>query len=144
MASELGNMRVTEQIDAITTMGVSPVQYLVVPRVVATTLMMPLLATCFAVAGQAGAYVVAVMWQGLDPGIFFDKIRQLLVFRDLRMMVSKATAFGFLLSIVCCKKGFYAAGGARGVGEATARAVVSSIVAIFALDYVLTSVMTDL
>jgi phospholipid/cholesterol/gamma-HCH transport system permease protein len=144
MASELGNMRVTEQIDAITTMGVSPVQYLVVPRVLATTLMMPLLATCFAVSGQVGAYVVAVIWQGLDPGIFFDKIRQLLVFRDLRMLATKAVAFGFLLSIVCCKKGFYAAGGARGVGEATAKAVVSSIVAIFALDYLLTSVMTDL
>jgi phospholipid/cholesterol/gamma-HCH transport system permease protein len=91
-----------------------------------------------------GAYVVAVIWQGLDPGIFFDKIRQLLVFRDLRMLATKAVAFGFLLSIVCCKKGFYAAGGARGVGEATAKAVVSSIVAIFALDYLLTSVMTDL
>jgi phospholipid/cholesterol/gamma-HCH transport system permease protein len=144
MASELGNMRVTEQIDAITTMGVSPVQYLVVPRVLATTLMMPLLATVFAVAGQTGAYVVAVMWQGLDPGIFFDKIRQLLVFRDLRMLAMKSVAFGFLLSLVCCKKGFHASGGARGVGEATAKAVVSSIVAIFALDYVLTSVMTDL
>ncbi len=144
MASELGNMRVTEQIDAITTMGVSPVQYLVVPRVLATTLMMPLLATVFAVAGQTGAYVVAVMWQGLDPGIFFDKIRQLLVFRDLRMLAMKSVAFGFLLSIVCCKKGFHASGGARGVGEATAKAVVSSIVAIFALDYILTSLMTDL
>ncbi len=144
MASELGNMRVTEQIDAITTMGVSPVQYLVVPRVLATTLMMPLLATCFAIAGQAGAYVVAVVWQGLDPGIFFDRIRQLLVFSDLRMMAIKSLAFGFLLSIVCCKKGFYAAGGARGVGEATAKAVVASIVAIFALDYVLTTAMTEL
>ncbi len=144
MASELGNMRVTEQIDAITTMGVSPVQYLVVPRVVATTVMMPLLATCFAVAGQAGAYVVAVMWQGLDPGIFFDKIRQLLVFRDLQMLATKSIAFGFLLSVVCCKKGYFASGGARGVGEATARAVVSSIVSIFALDYVLTTIMTEL
>lgn len=144
MASELGNMRVTEQIDAITTMGVSPVQYLVVPRVIATTLMMPLLATCFAIAGQTGAYVVAVVWQGLDPGIFFDRIRQLLVFKDLRMLAVKSLAFGFLLSIVCCKKGFYAAGGARGVGDATAKAVVSSIVAIFALDYVMTSAMTDL
>src|SRR5580704_12377701 len=123
MASELGNMRVTEQIDAITTMGVSPVQYLVVPRVLATTLMMPLLATCFAVAGQAGSYLVAVMWQGIDPGIFFDRIRQLLDVADLRMMLAKSVVFGFVVSLVCCKKGFYAAGGARGVGEATAHAV---------------------
>jgi phospholipid/cholesterol/gamma-HCH transport system permease protein len=144
MASELGNMRVTEQIDAITTMGVSPVQYLVVPRVLATTLMMPLLATCFGVAGMAGAYLVAVVWQGIDPGIFFERVRQFLLFRDLRMMATKSLVFGFVLSIVCCKKGFYASGGARGVGEATARAVVASIVAIFALDYVLTTAMTDL
>src|SRR5580704_6925233 len=123
MASELGNMRVTEQIDAITTMGVSPEQYLVVPRVLATTLMMPLLATCFGVAGQAGSYLVAVMWQGLDPGLFFDRIRQLLDVADLRMMLAKSVVFGFVVSLVCCKKGFYAAGGARGVGEATAHAV---------------------
>src|SRR5690348_4244885 len=90
MASELGNMRVTEQIDAITTMGVSPVQYLVAPRVLATTLMMPLLATCFGIAGQTGAYVVAVMWQGIDPGIFFDKIVEFMSTRDLRMLIVKS------------------------------------------------------
>jgi phospholipid/cholesterol/gamma-HCH transport system permease protein len=144
MASELGNMRVTEQIDAITTMGVSPVQYLVAPRVVATTLMMPLLATCFGVVGQAGAYLVACVWQGIDPGVFFDRIEQFLEVRDLRMMVVKATVFGFVISVVCCKKGFFASGGARGVGEATAKAVVASIVAIFAVDYVLTTLMTDI
>jgi phospholipid/cholesterol/gamma-HCH transport system permease protein len=144
MASELGNMRVTEQIDAITTMGVSPVQYLVVPRVLATTLMMPLLATCFGVAGQSGAYLVAVTWQGLDPGIFFDRIEQFLQVSDLRMMTVKSVAFGFVVSVICCKKGFYAAGGARGVGEATAKAVVASIVAIFAFDYVLTTLMTEI
>jgi phospholipid/cholesterol/gamma-HCH transport system permease protein len=103
MASEIGNMRVTEQVDAITTMGVNPVQYLVVPRVLAATLMMPLLATVFAVAGTAGAYMVAVVWQGLDPGIFFDKIRQFLQFRDLHMMTVMSLSFGFLLSLICCK-----------------------------------------
>jgi phospholipid/cholesterol/gamma-HCH transport system permease protein len=144
MASELGNMRVTEQIDAITTMGVSPVQYLVVPRVLATTMMMPLLATCFGVVGQAGAYVVAVLWQGIDPGIFFDKVEQFLTTKDLRMLVVKSLVFGFVVSTICCKKGYYAAGGARGVGEATAKAVVASIVAIFAFDYVLTTLMTEI
>jgi phospholipid/cholesterol/gamma-HCH transport system permease protein len=144
MASELGNMRVTEQIDAITTMGVSPVQYLVAPRVLATTLMLPLLAICFGVAGQAGAYLVAVVWQGIDPGIFFDKIGQFLQSSDIRMLVVKSTVFGFVVSCICCKKGFQAAGGARGVGEATAKAVVASIIAIFAFDYVLTTLMTDI
>jgi len=144
MASELGNMRVTEQIDAITTMGVSPVQYLVTPRVIATTLMLPLLATCFGVAGQTGAYIVAVVWQGIDPGVFFDRIEQFMRVSDLRMMLYKSLVFGFVLSLICCKKGFYAAGGARGVGEATAKAVVASIVAIFALDYALTTMLTEL
>jgi phospholipid/cholesterol/gamma-HCH transport system permease protein len=144
MASELGNMRVTEQIDAITTMGVSPVQYLVVPRVLATTLVLPLLATCFGVAGQCGAYLVAVVWQGIDPGIFIDHIRQLMDTSDLRMMVAKSFVFGFVVSVICCKQGFFASGGARGVGEATARAVVTSIVAIFACDYVMTTLMTEI
>jgi phospholipid/cholesterol/gamma-HCH transport system permease protein len=144
MASELGNMRVTEQIDAITTMGVSPLQYLVAPRVLATTLMMPLLGICFAVAGQTGAYVVAVLWQGIDPGVFFDKIGQFLQVSDLRMLVVKSVAFGFIVSCICCKKGFQASGGARGVGEATAKAVVASIIAIFAFDYIITTLMTDI
>jgi phospholipid/cholesterol/gamma-HCH transport system permease protein len=144
MASELGNMRVTEQIDALTTMAVSPVQYLVVPRVIATTLVAPLLAMTFGIAGQAGAYLVAVVWQGLDPGVFLDKIQQFLEVKDLRMLVMKSLIFGFVVSVISCKKGFHAQGGARGVGEATAKAVVSSIVAIFALDYVVTTLMTRL
>jgi phospholipid/cholesterol/gamma-HCH transport system permease protein len=144
MASELGNMRVTEQIDAITTMGVSPEQYLIAPRVLATTAVMPLLATCFAVAGQIGAYVVAVVWQGIDPGVFLDKIQQFLVPHDLWILVDKSLVFGLVVSVVCCKKGFYASGGARGVGEATAKAVVASIVAIFAFDYVLTTLLTEI
>jgi len=144
MASELGNMRVTEQIDAITTMGVNPVQYLVVPRVIATTLMMPLLATCFGVVGQLGAYVVAVVWQGIDPGVFFDRIQQFMQESDLRMMITKSLVFGFVVGVICCKKGFFASGGARGVGQATAQAVVASIVAIFAFDYVLTTLMTSI
>ncbi|HEY6458687.1 MAG TPA: ABC transporter permease [Polyangiaceae bacterium] len=144
MASELGNMRVTEQIDAITTMGVSPMQYLVAPRVLATLLMMPLLAICFGVAGQTGAYIVAVMWQGIDPGIFFDKIGQFLQMSDIRMLAVKSAVFGTVVSTICCKKGYTASGGARGVGEATAKAVVASIVAIFAFDYVITTLMTDI
>ena len=144
MASELGNMRVTEQIDAITTMGVSPVQYLVVPRVVATTVMLPLLTVIFFVSGMGGAYLVAVVWQGLDPGVFVDKIKGLVQMSDVWMMFTKSTVFGLIVSVICCKKGFHASGGARGVGEATAKAVVASIVAIFAADYVMTSLLTDI
>jgi phospholipid/cholesterol/gamma-HCH transport system permease protein len=144
MASELGNMRVTEQIDAITTMGVSPVQYLVVPRVLATTLVLPLLAICFGIAGMFGAWIVAVIWQQIDPGIFFDRVQTFVKWADIRMLVVKAALFGVIVSTICCKKGFFASGGARGVGEATAKAVVASIVAIFAADYVVTTLMTDI
>jgi len=144
MASELGNMRVTEQIDAITTMGVSPVQYLVVPRVLATTLVLPLLALCFAIAGMFGSWIVAVVWQGIDPGVFFERIQTFVKFADIRMLLVKSALFGVIVSTICCKKGFHATGGARGVGEATAKAVVSSIVAIFAADYVVTTLMTDI
>ena len=144
MASELGNMRVTEQIDAITTMGVNPVQYLVVPRVLATTIVLPLLATCFAIAGMFGAWIVAVVWQSIDPGIFFERIQTFVKWSDVRMLVVKSVLFGVIVSTICCKKGFFASGGARGVGEATAKAVVSSIVAIFAADYIVTTLMTDM
>jgi phospholipid/cholesterol/gamma-HCH transport system permease protein len=144
MASELGNMRVTEQIDAITTMGVSPVQYLVAPRVLASIVVMPMLALVFGLAGMLGAYIVAVLWQGIDPGLFMDRVRQFLEWRDLRMCTVKALVFGLLVSVICCKKGFFASGGARGVGEATAKAVVASIVVIFCADYVITTLMTDI
>lgn len=144
MASELGNMRVTEQIDAITTMGVSPVQYLVVPRVLATVITLPMLALGFGIAGMLGAYVVAVMWQGIDPGIFMDRVHSFVKWADIRELLVKSAVFGVILSTICCKKGFFAAGGARGVGEATAKAVVASIVAIFAANYVLTTLLTEL
>jgi phospholipid/cholesterol/gamma-HCH transport system permease protein len=144
MASELGNMRVTEQIDAITTMGVSPVQYLVVPRVLATTLVLPLLAICFGIAGMFGSWIVAVMWQQIDPGVFMERVQTFVKWADIRMLLVKAGLFGMIVSTICCKKGFHASGGARGVGEATAKAVVSSIVAIFAADYIVTTIMTDI
>jgi phospholipid/cholesterol/gamma-HCH transport system permease protein len=144
MASELGNMRVTEQIDAITTMGVSPIQYLVVPRVLATTIVLPLLALSFGIAGMFGAWLVAVVWQSIDPGIFFDRVQTFVKFADIRMLLVKSALFGVIVSTICCKKGYHASGGARGVGEATAKAVVSSIVAIFAADYVATTIMTDI
>ena len=144
MASELGNMRVTEQIDAITTMGVSPVQYLVVPRVLASVIVTPMLAIVFGLAGMLGAWIVGVVWQGIDPGIFLDRVREFLEWKDIRMCVVKAIVFGGIVSVICCKKGFHATGGARGVGEATAKAVVASIVMIFCADYVLTTLMTDI
>ncbi len=144
MASELGNMRVTEQIDAITTMAVSPIQYLVLPRIVASTLVLPLLSIAFGLSGMFGAYLVAVVMQSIDPGIFWDRVNTFLQMRDITMCLTKAFVFGALVSTICCKKGYYATGGARGVGDATAKAVVTSIVTIFAADYLVTTIMTDI
>ncbi len=144
MAAELGNMRVTEQIDAITTMSVSPVQYLLSPRMFACVLMMPLLYVVYTVIGTIGAYIVSVLWLNVDPGIFVDKIRQFTVPSDIVMGLIKSFTFGFLISAISCRQGFYASGGARGVGLATTRAVVQSAVSLLIANYIITSLMTDI
>ena len=115
MSAELGNMRVTEQIDAITTMGVSAVQYLLSPRLLASMLMLPLLCALYTSVGMGGSYLVAVLWLGGDQGIWMQSIRDLAVPKDLTMGLVKSVAFGFILSSISCRHGFFAKGGARGV-----------------------------
>jgi len=143
MAAELGNMRVTEQIDAITTMGVSPVQYLLAPRLAGSVLMMPLLCALYATVGMAGSYLVAVLWLGGDAGIWMQSIRDFAVPKDLTMGLIKSVVFGFILTIISCRHGFYAKGGAKGVGVATTRAVVESCVTILIANYILTQTLLD-
>lgn len=144
MAAELGNMRVTEQIDALTTMGVSPVQYMFTPRLLASVLMLPLLCILYTCVGMGGAWVVAVQWLGVDPGHFIANIEKYLVPQDFWMGELKAATFGFLIAAISCTQGFNASGGAKGVGEATTRAVVQGAVAILITNYLLTSFLTDL
>lgn len=144
IAAELGNMRVTEQIDAILTMGVSPVQYLLAPRLVAAVLMLPLLCVLYSCVGMAGAWLVAIQGLGVDPGVFLSNIEKYMVPHDFWMGEVKAAVFGFLISAISCSHGFKAEGGARGVGIATTRAVVQSSVAILIANYLITSFMTDL
>ena len=127
LAAELGNMRVTEQIDAITTMGVSPVQYLLSPRLLAAVLMMPLLCVLYTCIGLSGGYLVGVVLLNIDPGVFVDKMRQLATGEDLFMGLLKAGTFGFLISSISTRQGYYASGGARGVGEATTRPICTSV-----------------
>ncbi len=144
MAAELGNMRVTEQIDAISTMGVSPIQYLIVPRVVAGAVVLPFLCILFTVVAMFGAYGIAVGMLAVDPGIFMDRIKTLVQPRDLYMGIIKSAVFGFIISLISCKQGFFASGGAKGVGIATTRAVVQSAVALLIANYIITSWMTEL
>ena len=141
MAAELGNMRVTEQIDAIATMGVSPVQYLLSPRLLASTLMLPLLTALYTSVGMAGSYLVGVVWLGGDFGIWMRSIKETAVPKDLIMGLEKAAVFGFILTAISCRHGFFAGGGARGVGLATTRAVVESCVTILVANYILTQAM---
>ncbi len=143
MAAELGNMRVTEQIDALTTMAVSPVQYLLTPRLLSAVLMLPLLCVLYTCVGMAGAWLVAVEWMNVDPGSFLANIEKYLEPKDLLMGEIKAAVFGFLIATLSCHQGYYAEGGARGVGQATTRAVVQSAVAILIANYVITSWMSD-
>ena len=142
MAAELGNMRVTEQIDALVTMGVSPIQYLISPRVVASVLMVPLLCVVYTCVGMVGAWLVAVEALGVDPGIFLANVEKYTVLGDFWMGEIKSASFGFLIAVISCNQGFNASGGARGVGLATTRAVVQSCVAILVANYVITSLMT--
>jgi phospholipid/cholesterol/gamma-HCH transport system permease protein len=141
MAAELGNMRVTEQIDAITTMGVSPIQYLLSPRLLAGVVMGPLLCILYTTVGMLGAYVVTIVWLGGDYGIFLNSIRNTAVPKDLFMGIIKSSVFGFLISSIACRHGFFASGGARGVGLATTNAVVESCVSVLVTNYILTQLM---
>ncbi|MBX3183164.1 MAG: ABC transporter permease [Polyangiaceae bacterium] len=143
MAATLGNMRVTEQIDAITTMAVSPIQYLLAPRLLAATLMVPLLVVLYTCVGMVGAYLVAVSSLGVDPGVFLSNIENRLAPADFWMGIIKGAVFGFLIAAIACRQGYFASGGARGVGEATTRAVVQSAVAILIANYLITSWLTD-
>ena len=142
-AAELGNMRITEQIDAITTMGVSPVQYLLSPRLLGAVCMLPLLCIVYTCMGMAGAWLVAVEWLNVDPGVFIAKIKLYGFPKDLFMGEIKSAVFGFLIAAISCRQGYHASGGARGVGIATTRAVVQSAVAILISNYILTSWLTD-
>ena len=141
MATELGSMRITEQIDALATLAVNPIQYLVVPRLIASTIMLPLLTLVFDVMGIVGAYIFAVTIKGVDAGVFIYNIRWFTDIADMGMGLIKAAVFGLALALISCHQGYNASGGAKGVGIATMRAVVISSVAVLMLDFAVTDVL---
>ncbi|MDD2389567.1 MAG: ABC transporter permease [Desulfobacterales bacterium] len=141
MAAELGTMRVTEQIDALYTMSVNPVQYLVLPRILAGTLMLPVLTIICDFIGIAGAYFVGISLLKINSGIFMSRIYELVEMEDILNGLIKSAVFGLILSLVGCYKGFYTKGGAEGVGKSTTESVVYASVAILISDYFLTAVM---
>ena len=141
MATVIGTMRVTEQIDAMKTMAVDPIQYLIVPRVWATVLMMPVLCAVFDFVGIVAAYVVGIGFSGIEFGAFDAMIDKLLNPYDVTGGLIKAAVFGLILSFIGCYKGFYASGGAKGVGEATTDSVVYASVTVLMLDYFLSMLL---
>lgn len=135
MCTELGTMRVTEQVDALETMAVNPIQYLLVPRVLAGLLMVPLLVLIFDILGLGGGYFVAVSVKGLSAGTFINRTQTWLDPEDITEGLIKGAVFGLFVALVACYKGFNASGGAKGVGQATTQAMVTSALGIFILDY---------
>ena len=138
MAAELGTMKVNEQIDAIKVMSVDPLSYLVAPRLLATVLMMPLLSILFVVSGVFAAYLIGISFYRIDSADFFAKIRWLMAGKDLWLGMQKAALFGLVFATIGCFQGIATRGGAKGVGQATTKAVVTSYVAILILDFFIT------
>ncbi len=143
IAAEIGTMRVTEQIDALKAMGVNPIHYLVVPRLWAGIIMLPLLTVLVDIVGISGGYFVGVTLLKINAGIFMFNMRELVELCDILNGLYKSFVFGGILTLVGCYKGYHAKGGAEGVGRATTQAVVISSISILISDYVLTSLLFD-
>ncbi|HRC86716.1 MAG TPA: ABC transporter permease [Thermoanaerobaculia bacterium] len=141
MAAELGTMRVTEQIDALEVMATDPVHYLVVPRVWATTLTLPMLVALGNLVGILGGYLVAVVLMGANPVTYLENTYRYMDLNDLFSGLVKAATFGLLIAVIGCQKGFYTTGGAEGVGRSTTSAVVQASIAILVSDFFLTKLL---
>jgi phospholipid/cholesterol/gamma-HCH transport system permease protein len=141
IAAELGTMRVTEQIDALTTLSTNPVKYLVVPRLVASVVTLPLLVLVADAIGVFGGYVVSTESLGFNGATYIKNTVDFVTNGDVSSGVIKAAVFGFVIALMGCYNGFHSKGGAQGVGAATTNAVVSSSILILAANYFLTSVL---
>ena len=141
MTAEIGIMRITEQIDALETMAVNPLQYLITPKMVASLLAVPLLVAIFDVVGIWGGYMVGVKLLGVGAGSYWSSIESAVEWKDVYGGILKSISFGLIVSWVCCYKGFYTSLSAEGLGKATTDAVVLTSVLILIWDYFLTSVL---
>jgi phospholipid/cholesterol/gamma-HCH transport system permease protein len=137
IAAEIGTMAVTEQVDALRSLGVSPVNYLVVPRFVAAVLGLPVLTIFANAAGIAGGLFVSAVGAGVPSQIYINSVRQMLLPEDLLLGLLKTFVFGAIIAIVGCNQGLKTTGGAAGVGRSTTAAVVTSIVLVYIADYFL-------
>lgn len=138
IAAEIGTMRVTEQIDALVTLSTNPLKYLVIPRLLAGTLMLPALVLVADILGIFGGYAVGIYNLGFNETAYLVNTINFLEARDVISGLVKAAVFGFLVTLMGCYHGYYSAGGAAGVGRATTNAVVSASVLILISNYIVT------
>ena len=139
-AAELGSMRVTEQIDALDVMAVDSKQYLIVPRILATIISMPLLILFFDAVANFSAYLISTVSLGVNEYKYLDNIRHFGEFKDINQSIIKGIVFGYLISAIGTYIGYFTKGGAKGVGQSTTKAVVISSIAVFMADYVLSTI----
>ena len=140
MAAEIGTMRVTEQIDALTTLNTNPMKYLVAPRLIAGVAMMPFLVLIADIIGVFGGFLVGTYKLGFNPANYIQNTIDFVETRDVVSGLIKAAVFGFLVTLMGCYHGYHSKGGAQGVGTATTNAVVSASILILSFDYVLTEI----
>ena len=138
MAAEIGTMRVTEQIDALSTLSTNPYKYLVAPRLLAGFVMLPCCVLVADIIGVFGGYLISVHKLGFNPSVYIKNTWQFLEVMDVLSGLVKAAVFGFLIALMGCYHGYYSKGGAQGVGSATTNAVVSASILILAFNYLIT------
>ncbi len=142
IAAELGTMKVTEQIDALYTLGTNPVKYLAVPRFISCLLTIPLLTFMADFVGILGGLLIAVYRLGVPQSVYMNEIRAL-TWKELSHGLLKSCVFGAIIAVISCYKGFNCSGGAEGVGKATTSAVVVSMVLMLVCDYFLSAVLVS-
>jgi len=132
--AELGSMQVTEQIDALETLATNPIKYLIVPRFIALSIMLPILALYANMIGIIGSYLICVFKLGISSSMYMNITFDSLVYKDLFTGLFKSLIFGMLIALISCHEGFNVTGGAEGVGKATTRSVVLTFIMIIAAD----------
>lgn len=141
IAAELGTMRVTEQIDALTTLSTNPFKYLVAPRLIAAVICLPILVAIADTIGIMGGFIVGTKSLGFNPTAYIKNTVDFIQFQDVFSGLVKSAVFGFIIALMGCYHGYYSKGGAQGVGRATTNAVVTASILILAANYVLTSLL---
>ncbi len=141
IAAEIGTMRVTEQIDALSTLSTNPFKYLVAPRLIAAVIALPLLVLIADTIGVMGGYLVSTYGLGFNSAVYLQNTAEFLELGDVTSGLYKAAVFGFIISLMGCYQGFNSKGGAEGVGRATTNAVVAASILILAANYLMTSLL---